>query len=83
MTPMADDIEDDLRDRGTHDPATVQRIAEQMEDSEVEIHISTKLHNVPGMLRDIASEIARKGFHWSKANGSGTSYDWECRRRPQ
>ena len=45
------------------------------------VNATTQLHNVPGILREIAAQVERKGCTWSKANGSGTSWDWEVREQ--
>jgi len=46
-------------------------------DIVLRVHATTQLHNVPAILREIAAQVERKGCTWSKANGSGTSWDWE------
>jgi hypothetical protein len=45
------------------------------------VNATTQIHNVPGILREIAAQVERKGCTWSKANGSGTSWDWEVREQ--
>jgi hypothetical protein len=47
----------------------------------LDVHAITQLHNVPSILRKIAAQVECEGCGWSKANGSGTSWDWKVSER--
>ena len=49
---------------------------------EVMIAATTQLHNVPSILREIASQVERKGCTGGTSAGSGTYVNWEVKQIP-